>query len=1209
MTSSNTCASSVTSPSFTVASISAGPATPTIKRIDGGGTSFTGCAGSTMTLSVAQTDSGAGNQLNFNSAATGHAVKLPDNLNSTMVTGFTYEAWIKNTTNATWTRAFDLGSNAFNKFEIELNNNGTQRMALETYSMGNYIMPATPQVSGLGAGNTVPLNTWYHLAVTLDGTTLKFYVNGELAYSVASTAMPSLLGATTNNGLGQSVFAGDASFNGAMDEVKIWNVARTQSQIQSYLHQSVFANTPGLLAYYKMDNNSGTVVTDATSRGNHGDASTLTGSLWSQSKVQDFNKWTYTWSPSTGLSSTTGVSVVAANASTQTYTVVAASPGSGCTNTASQTITVGPAITTPTVVLSSGTNPVCEGNTVRLYTGGAASLSTVLWNTGSTERNINVTTAGTYSFVVTSTTGCQLTSAPYVVTTTPLPAKPVIAASATTLCNASATLTATGNADYYVWNTLANSNTLTTWNAGTYTVRGYFNNGCYTISDPVTLVKGTYAGTAGAITGPVAGTRNQSSNYSIAVVPNTSGYTWTYTGTNTTITGNGTNSISLNFANNATSGMLSVLPTGTCANGTASPAIFIDLDNLQDLAVNSDRTVTGAFRNVTVSGSAKATLTGDLSISGTLQVSAGSTLSTGNFLVKGVVSGVGSFILGAGSELKTENTQGLALTGNTGAVQTTTRSFSNAADYVFNGTAAQQTGNGLPDKVRRLTVANAAGVTLTSPTSVAEVLNVQAGNFNLNNNKLTLLSNASGTARLAKVSGTASFSNAANFTAQRWVDPSNIRPNAYGAYMFSGAPVQGWKIGDWAIGNPFAAGTYDQSTNTGSSVNLFDPSDNGPASYSGWTKPTSPTQAANPGTGARVWFAKSNFFLLGGTVAYKGNPSTGNVNLPVSYCATGTCAGNTATNGWNFVANPYPSPVNWDTAGWTLSNVAPALYIYSNKNQSYSSYVSGVGVNGGSAVLASGQGFMVLANGASPSLTATENVKTTGNPSSLRSAANSSTLRFEFSDESGNTDETAIVDRADAAHEYDVKYDAPKMFSSSINIYSEAAVVPQAISSLNIGYADSVTIGMRHSGSGNVKLRATEFGDLAERYDLFIRDNALNITRPLNAETEIAWFMTLGQIRHFTVLFKTKSVTGVDKSVSKNVALYPVPAHGQFNLTSSGTEMKKVSLYNSLGQLALQEEITGTRATINTGALPAGVYTVHVYTSGGVTVKKLVLEQ
>jgi fibronectin type 3 domain-containing protein len=82
---------------------------------------------------------------------------------------------------------------------------------------------------GVGGGGVVPLNSWTFLTGTYDGSTLKMYVNGAL---VGSLARPGTI-VTTADPL---KIGGDWSgemFTGLIDNVRIYNVALTQAQIQS----------------------------------------------------------------------------------------------------------------------------------------------------------------------------------------------------------------------------------------------------------------------------------------------------------------------------------------------------------------------------------------------------------------------------------------------------------------------------------------------------------------------------------------------------------------------------------------------------------------------------------------------------------------------------------------------------------------------------------------------------------------------------------------------------------------------------------------------------------------------------------------------------------------------------------------------------------------------------------------------------------------
>ncbi len=106
-----------------------------------------------------------------------------------------------------------------------------------------------------------PANTWVHVAVTYDQatTTLKLYKNGVLVATNASSG--SFAGGQTWIG---SYLSGSI-FLGKIDEARIWNVARTQSQIQADMNCDV-APSSNLIAYYRF--NEGTIGGTNTSMTN-----------------------------------------------------------------------------------------------------------------------------------------------------------------------------------------------------------------------------------------------------------------------------------------------------------------------------------------------------------------------------------------------------------------------------------------------------------------------------------------------------------------------------------------------------------------------------------------------------------------------------------------------------------------------------------------------------------------------------------------------------------------------------------------------------------------------------------------------------------------------------------------------------------------------------------------------------------------------------
>jgi gliding motility-associated-like protein len=122
--------------------------------------------------------------------------------------------------------------------------------------------------------NCVPdLNKTYHVAMVYDGTSLKFYRNGFLHSQTPCTGnlITNNL-ATTIAQISSSGNPPNNQFLGYVNEVRIWNVARTQNQIRTYMNSSLPAPTTqsGLVGYYTFDNllnKQGNAVNNGTSLG------------------------------------------------------------------------------------------------------------------------------------------------------------------------------------------------------------------------------------------------------------------------------------------------------------------------------------------------------------------------------------------------------------------------------------------------------------------------------------------------------------------------------------------------------------------------------------------------------------------------------------------------------------------------------------------------------------------------------------------------------------------------------------------------------------------------------------------------------------------------------------------------------------------------------------------------------------------------------
>lgn len=59
-------------------------------------------------------------------------------------------------------------------------------------------------------------------------------------------------------------FAGPTGWQGKIDELRVWSVFRTATEIQANMRVMLKGNEPGLVAYYKFDEGTGTTIADST---------------------------------------------------------------------------------------------------------------------------------------------------------------------------------------------------------------------------------------------------------------------------------------------------------------------------------------------------------------------------------------------------------------------------------------------------------------------------------------------------------------------------------------------------------------------------------------------------------------------------------------------------------------------------------------------------------------------------------------------------------------------------------------------------------------------------------------------------------------------------------------------------------------------------------------------------------------------------------
>ncbi len=180
-------------------------------------------------------------------------------------------------------------------------------------------------VDNISAASSLTLNTWYHVAATFDGAQSKIYINGVLKGTTPFNGTIANTGAYPLN-IGHLADAGqpaDRYFNGKMDEIRIWHRALSQTDIQANMSQHLdTALVTGLVAYWRMNNGTGTTVADLSGNGYTG---TTTNITWST--VVPFNSAP----PAPGMTFSSGTLFSNATSGNQWY--LNGSPISGATGT------------------------------------------------------------------------------------------------------------------------------------------------------------------------------------------------------------------------------------------------------------------------------------------------------------------------------------------------------------------------------------------------------------------------------------------------------------------------------------------------------------------------------------------------------------------------------------------------------------------------------------------------------------------------------------------------------------------------------------------------------------------------------------------------------------------------------------------------------------------------------------------------------------
>lgn len=195
-------------------------------------------------------------------------------------TAITLEAWIYPT--AWKTNVYD--GNIICKEDNNNNNGYMLRVGASgrlNFALGN----GTKTWSELTTGTLLSLNKWQHIAGTYDGSKMRLYIDGVCVDSVSVSI--TIGNAATTELLVGAHTTYSRHYQGVLDEIRIWNVCRTETEISKSMNNEFCSTVTGLQLYYKFNqgkpaanNLSKKKTNDISGNGNTGTLTnfTLTGS-------------------------------------------------------------------------------------------------------------------------------------------------------------------------------------------------------------------------------------------------------------------------------------------------------------------------------------------------------------------------------------------------------------------------------------------------------------------------------------------------------------------------------------------------------------------------------------------------------------------------------------------------------------------------------------------------------------------------------------------------------------------------------------------------------------------------------------------------------------------------------------------------------------------------------------------------------------------
>jgi hypothetical protein len=192
----------------------------------------------------------------LNGTNQGFTVSDDASLNFGTTASFTLESWFNTSASGDYQRILLKNADSLDggqQYSIDVDANGYAELRFNNNSSGSTFLKTDIKVND---------GTWHHMAAVFDNANdlISIYVDGQLNNTLSTTDIPKQ--DTGDLGIGYAVNQGGNTpgqyFNGQLDDIRIWNTARTADQIADNFQTTLTGNQSGaLVAHYTFDAQNG----------------------------------------------------------------------------------------------------------------------------------------------------------------------------------------------------------------------------------------------------------------------------------------------------------------------------------------------------------------------------------------------------------------------------------------------------------------------------------------------------------------------------------------------------------------------------------------------------------------------------------------------------------------------------------------------------------------------------------------------------------------------------------------------------------------------------------------------------------------------------------------------------------------------------------------------------------------------------------------